>query len=640
MRIRRFFTALLAAALLLGGCIPAHAAYDMPYYIGVDLTNQIVTVYNTEDDTVARQMLCSSGINDSTPEGTFYMPPKGRASERTEWTWYDQYDSYVKFSTRIWHGYMFHSLPYAKRDESTLIEESARELGTPASHGCMRLRVDDARFIAQNCLVGTMVRIYKDTEKQEELRQLLLVSSYTGEGGMSYTEFLGYADDALGRGSGGTEVSDLQHRLRDLGYYDGDMGGRYDTDTIAAVKDVQADLGQPQSGVTTAELSELLYSENAPVSAGQITIQEGSSGPVVKRLQSALNTLGLYEGELDSVYDLDVADAVRRFQGVCNFKVDGVATPEIQQALYYVLSKLEATFGAGTIPAAEIVTEEIQMATLRAEANIVVRSKPDTSSDYLAKLHDGDTMFVEAVEGDWAKIQTGSVTGFLRKKYLEPFTQENVILSFRGDDGTSYTIGHTMEEYRSGAQSLADEFAAYSASLQGASAQDGGDSAEAELYVAVNTGSDDVTLNLRAQANPDGEILAQVPNGTELRALGAADGWTQVSYGGQTGYLLNDYLHFPEDDSGDEESEPEEAKRELEDMTDAEAVAMAVVICGSEESAPVYAADSEDAELLGNLTEGVKLEVLAMSDADDWVCIRHEGRVGYMLDANLQFQLM
>ena len=406
MRIRKMLTALLALMLAIP-CALAQDGYDMPYYIGVDLTNQIVTIYNTQDNTIVRQMLTSSGMNDSTPEGVFYLMERGRASERGEWTWFEQYHCWVKFATRIVRGYMFHSLPYERKDESTIIEQHVRELGTPTSHGCMRLRLDDARFIAQNCQVGTMVRIYKDSEKQEELRQLLLISSYTADSGMSYTEFLGYSDDALGRGSGGTEVADLQCRLMDLGYYDGDTGGRYDTDTIAAVKHVQADLGLPQSGVTTAELAALLYSEDAPVSTGQITLQEVRSGPVVRKLQESLSRLGLYEGEMDSVYDLDVAEAVRRFQG------------------------------AGNAPAAEIVSEQVQMATLHASANIIVRSAPDTKSEYLGKLHDGDTMFVDGVEGEWAHIAVGAASGYVLTKYLEPFTQENLILRYSDANGAS-----------------------------------------------------------------------------------------------------------------------------------------------------------------------------------------------------------
>ena len=311
MRFKRLLSVLLALALCI--CAPALAAYDMPYYIGVDLTNQIVTVYSTADNSIVRQMLCSTGMNDSTPDGTFHLTPKGRLSERGEWTWLAQYQCWVKFATRIYLGYMFHSLPFSEKDEGTMIEESAREFGMPTSHGCIRLRVDDARFIAKECLQGTSVEIYRNETKEEELRQLLLISSYVRDEGMSYSEFLGYSENALARDSVGTQVSDLQSRLTDLGYYEGAIEGRYDNDTIAAVKRLQKDLGLAQNGIASEELLEVIYSESAPVSAGQTTLSEGRSGPVVLRLQRALKTFGLYEGELDSVYDLDVSEAVRLF---------------------------------------------------------------------------------------------------------------------------------------------------------------------------------------------------------------------------------------------------------------------------------------------------------------------------------------
>ena len=635
MRNRRFITAVLIGALMLGICGPAaQAAYNMPYYIGVDLTNQIVTIYNTSDNTIARQMLCSSGKNDSTVEGTFYMPEKGRASERSEWTWYQPYRAWVKFSTRIWHGYMFHSLPFTSKDESALDEEAARELGTPTSHGCMRLRVDDARFIAKNCLRGTMVRIYKDSEKQEDLRELLLISSYTGEDGMSYTEFLGYSEDALGRGSGGTEVQDIQARLADLGYFDGDISGRYDTDTVAAVKLVQADLGLAQSGVTTPELAELLYSDDAPISTGQITLNEGNSGPVVRQLQSALNVLGVYDGEMDSVYDLEVADAVRLFQGACNYVADGVATPEIQQAIYYQIDKLKETFGEDSILAAKIETEEVLMAKLNASANIIVRSQPSTESSSIGKLRNGDTMIVDATQGDWAQVSSGASTGYVMKKYLDPFTQNNVVLSYTDDSGNRYTIGHTMAEYSEGAKSFADEFSAYLASEQYASRS----SSELVKYATVTTGSDDVKLNLRSSPSSEGEILAELANGMSLRVLGDADGWTQVGYGERIGYLLNDYLSFWEGSADEvDTASMDDDPSEYEDRDEIKAV----VICKGEKSAPIYDSGSEDAKLLGSLTEGTKVDVVSMSaSGDDWVCILYQGRECYMLDENLQFQLM
>lgn len=619
--------------------MPAQAGdYSMPYYIGVDLTNQIVTVYRTSDNTIARQMLCSSGMNDSTPEGIHYMEEGWRVNERKPWLWLGEYQCWVRYATRIWQGYMFHSLPFSRRDASAMIEQSARELGTPTSHGCMRLRVDDARFISENCGVGTMVRLYKEPEKQEELRELLLVSSYTGEGGMTYDEFQGYSEDELGRGSGGTQVMDLQCRLQGLGYYGGDASGRYDTDTVAAVKHVQADLGMAQTGITSNDLAQLLYSADAPVSTGQIDLFEGRSGPVVGRLQEGLARLGLYEGELDSVYDVDVANAVRLFQGLCNYRVDGIATAEQQQALYYILRKLDDHFGEGNVPAPQRETETLKMATLDVDVAVIVRAQPTTKSSELGKLHKGDIMIVDGAQGEWAQVSNGVGTGYVKKDFLQPFTQENVMLTFEGDAGETLRLGHTRKEYKAGAQSLADEFSAYYTSAQYTS-----DLPQSVRIATVNTGSDSVALNLRERAGTDGEVLASVPNGTRLRVLAEEAGWVQVGYADRIGYLMSDYLEFAQGSLDELEAvEPTLEDEQAEDAQDSDAneVIQAVVICRGKNSAPVYDAGSKDAKRLGKLQEGTRLEVISVGVDDDWVKIRYRGHTGYMLDDDLQFQLM
>ncbi len=640
MHIKRIAAALLALAISMIG-LSAFAAneYNMPYYIEVDITNQIVTIYKTADDSIVRQMLTSSGMNDCTPNGTFYLMEKGRLSERGEWTWFQQYRCWVKYATRIYKGYMFHSLPFEKKDESTMIQQMVDEFGLPTSHGCMRLRVDDARFIAQNCLEGTRVHIYKSESKNEELRQLLYIASFNVEDGMSYQEFLGYSEDALGNGAAGVEVSDLQHRLADLGYFEGEASGRYDTATIAAVKHVQKDLGLAQSGVTTAELQEVLYSAEAPVSAGWISLSEGRSGPVVKKLQSALQALGLYSGDLDSVYDLEVAEAVRLFQGACGYDVNGVASAEMQQALYYQIEQLETAFGEGSIPAGEMVREEVTMAALRSDDNIVIRSKPSTNGEQLGVLKDGDTMLVNAVEGDWVQITRDSTSGYVKKKYLKGYTQDNVILKFTGADGQSYTIGHTMAEYAAGAQSAAEEFAAYYASAQFSSS-----AVDTVDYVRVNTGSDDVKLNLRAEPSAEAAILKEVPNGVNLRVLAQENGWTRVGYEDQIGYLMNDYLDFWQ---GDAVGEVEGA--ETEEYNYAETInldgegetILAVVVCAQDESGvAVYAEGSDASEKLGSLPVGEQVQVLQIDSASGWVRIEYDRKQGYMQDDNLQFQLM
>ena len=123
MKLRRII-ALAGAMLMLMTAIPtfdqvALAAYDMPYYIRADLTNQIVTIYSTETDVIVRQFLCSSGLENATPHGTFYLPKKTEEAEREVWYYFRSYDCYAHYATRIFKGVLFHSIPYKTMDEST-----------------------------------------------------------------------------------------------------------------------------------------------------------------------------------------------------------------------------------------------------------------------------------------------------------------------------------------------------------------------------------------------------------------------------------------------------------------------------------------------------------------------------------------
>ena len=111
------------------------------YYITVDITNQIVTVYhngNTSESGIVRQMICSTGRSGTpTPTGTFSLPSKTYAKERTEWYYFPEYNCYAKWGTRIYKGILFHSVLYtgAKKGPTSA---SVNALGSQASHGCIR----------------------------------------------------------------------------------------------------------------------------------------------------------------------------------------------------------------------------------------------------------------------------------------------------------------------------------------------------------------------------------------------------------------------------------------------------------------------------------------------------------------------
>ncbi len=628
MSIRKYLSALLCLAFCLCA-LPATADEKMPYTIDVDIANQIVTIYSTSDGSIVRQMLCSSGMNGCTPTGTFHLIPKGRASERSEWTYLAQYKCYVKYATRIYLGYMFHSLPFDEKDMSTMQAQAASEYGLPTSHGCIRLRVEDAKFIAENCGVGTEVVMHDTAERNEDLRELLLVSSYDALSGMSYSEFLGISEDALGTGSSGPEVLDLQYRLSDLGYYGGEFDGKYATSVIAAVKNLQKDLGLAQSGISTAELLEVIYSDEAPVSAGEVELHEGKSGPVVKKFQEALSALGIYDGPIDSIYDVDVVEAVKRFQLLCGYAVDGIASPDVQRAAYYLLAQMQQAVGESGF-SVETVTEEVAMATVQASVKVNVRSHPDTESESLGKLSPGDSVTVLGVNDGWANIAVGPNRGYMPTEYLEPYSVDNLVLKYSSADGqSSYTLGKTLAQRQAGERELAEELSAILASEQYSSA-----ATETVTIATVTTGDDAVALNLRAQASGDGEVLAAVPNGTELRVLAQEGEWSKVGYGDWIGYLMNSYLSFREGTPDEVES------ADAEEEEEAQQILAVVVLNGNQKSAKVYQEANEDAKVLGRAEADTEVEVLLVNEETGWVLVTSNGLQGYMRDENLSFRLM
>ena len=649
MRAKRFLIVVLTLVVAWCGLYvePAFAAYSLPYFIDVDLTNQIVTIYNTSDGSIARQMLCSTGtVGHETPIGVYYLPAKDRSDERSEWYNFYALGVYAKWATRIHNGYLFHSFPCNRRNLESVSKSAVQQFGLPASHGCVRLRVEDAEFIAKNCLKGTRVNIFASGELDEDLRNLLYISSFTGEEGMTYREFLGYSETDLGRGSSGPEVLDLQYRLSDLGYYAGEPNGAYDTQTISAVKHLQGDLGLADNGIASEELMQVIYSDSAPISAGEVTLEEGKSGPVVKKLQLALTSLGLYDGAIDSILDLDVIEAVKKFQQACGYTVDGVLTPEIQQAIYYVQDHLETTFGADSIPQAELITEEMQLATVEAKANIIIRSQPDTESKELGKVYIGDTVMVIEVQGDWAHIVSGKLNGYMYTKYLQKAGVDyNYILRYSGENGETYSIGATIEERLNGAEQFADMFSALYASEQFTSYAE-----ETVDYVTVNTGSDDVRLNLRATADANGEVLAQVPNGTDLRVLSSEGEWTKVGYEESIGYLMSQYLTFWEGSVADmEEDEPEENSMSLSELVTSDmdveipATVTSPTVNGKTVKPYLYEDASKKADKLSVLAEGAQVTIVKFIDNANsdynWVQINYLGMTGYMLDVCLKYSI-
>ncbi len=139
----------------------------------------------------------------------------------------------------------------------------------------------------------------------------------------------------LEKGSTGSDVKDLQTKLKKLGYYDAYVDGDYGDTTVAAVKAFQKKYNLTADGIAGKETLKKLDSvyENANSDKDDDSLRMGDSGSAVKDLQTKLKKLGYYSGTIDSTFGSGTYAAVRAFQKKYNLTADGVAGSETLKKL-------------------------------------------------------------------------------------------------------------------------------------------------------------------------------------------------------------------------------------------------------------------------------------------------------------------
>lgn len=121
-------------------------------YLAVSLKHQRVDVIDGSKKLYT--MVVSSGKDNTTPKGTFAIQGERGANF---------YNAKLQEGANYWtsfldHGvYLFHSVP-TKADGSYNVAE-AKKLGHPASHGCIRMTVADAKWVNENVPTGMKVII-------------------------------------------------------------------------------------------------------------------------------------------------------------------------------------------------------------------------------------------------------------------------------------------------------------------------------------------------------------------------------------------------------------------------------------------------------------------------------------------------
>ena len=172
--------------------------------------------------------------------------------------------------------------------------------------------------------------------------------------------------ETLQYGSEGSEVTKLQKKLQDLGYLAGYADGKFGVETQAAVIAFQKNNNLTADGKAGTATQNKLYSGTANraggnavkiagnntggrdasgiASTGYETLEFGSTGDAVRKLQNRLSALGYTPGYTDGKFGAATEAAVMAFQANNSLTVDGKAGPATQRALYGTAPKSPVSY--------------------------------------------------------------------------------------------------------------------------------------------------------------------------------------------------------------------------------------------------------------------------------------------------------
>lgn len=121
--------------------------------LNVDVSLADQRVYVRSGDTVIYTMICSTGLDGSTPAGDYTVQNRGETFFNPDENMGGNY--WVSWAN--YGEYLFHTVPTDANGD--YIVQEAEKLGVPASHGCVRLTVADAKWLYEQLPTGTPVHI-------------------------------------------------------------------------------------------------------------------------------------------------------------------------------------------------------------------------------------------------------------------------------------------------------------------------------------------------------------------------------------------------------------------------------------------------------------------------------------------------
>ena len=126
-------------------------ADSVNFLVDVNLTVQQVTVLYK--GVIIKTMPCSGGKPETpTPLGNY------TTNQKIYYAWIPKFAQGAFYWTRFYGPYLFHSVPY-DAGGNMMVDELGK-MGSPASHGCVRLLLEDAKWFYETLPLGIKVSIH------------------------------------------------------------------------------------------------------------------------------------------------------------------------------------------------------------------------------------------------------------------------------------------------------------------------------------------------------------------------------------------------------------------------------------------------------------------------------------------------
>lgn len=154
------------------------------YYILLDLKNQFVTVYEKDEAgeyaRIVRRFLCTTGSTEPTdeldPEDIGTPTPTGiwKIDGRERFGKFANYgNEYARYWVQLVGSVYFHSIMFSKRNVDAMKSNPYKNLGKNVSHGCIRLYVEDAKWLYYYACPGTTVKVSDSEPRQRDIAKAL-----------------------------------------------------------------------------------------------------------------------------------------------------------------------------------------------------------------------------------------------------------------------------------------------------------------------------------------------------------------------------------------------------------------------------------------------------------------------------------